>query len=68
MSLVACKKLAKHTPGEITQQLKNCLCIPKTPFSDFQRNVTLSHSDRVVKPSLSFIFLNVADFKGIRRG
>jgi len=34
----------------------------------FQPNVTLLHSDRLVSTALSFIFLNVTDFKGIRAG
>ena len=34
----------------------------------FQPNVSLLHSDRLVSTALSFIFLNVTAFKGIRAG
>jgi len=34
----------------------------------FQSNITLLHSDRLVSTALSFIFLNVTAFKGIRAG
>jgi hypothetical protein len=43
------------------------LCVSKTPFSGFQRNVTLLHSDRLVCGA-QFPLFNVADFKGIRTG
>jgi hypothetical protein len=40
------------------------LCYAKTPSRGFQPNLTLLHSDRLA----SFIFLQVADFKGVRAG
>jgi hypothetical protein len=36
--------------------------------SVFRLNVTLLHSDRLVKDRLDLIFLNVADLKGISAG
>jgi hypothetical protein len=41
------------------------LFLPKTPSNDFQLTVTLLHSEPLVNGS-SFIFLIVADFKGIQ--
>jgi hypothetical protein len=40
------------------------LCIPKTPFSGFPPEVTLFRLPG--QCALSFIFFNIADFKGIR--
>src|SRR6266566_7615326 len=48
--------------------VKPRLCLPKTPSSDFPTQCNaLSHSDCWLA-ALSFIFLNVADFKGVRAG
>jgi hypothetical protein len=41
--------------------------VRKTPFNSFSPHVTLLHPDRVVKV-LSFLLLNVADFKGVQAG
>jgi hypothetical protein len=41
----------------------------RTPSRGFQRDAALLHLDRLVgSGALSFDFLNVADFKGIRAG
>jgi hypothetical protein len=39
-----------------------CLSLPKTPFSGFQPNATLSHSDRLLSAAS---LLDVADFKSV---
>jgi hypothetical protein len=46
------------------------LCLPKTPFSYFHQTVTLLHFISLVNSTQfhRFVFLNVADFKGIRAG
>jgi hypothetical protein len=54
-------------PHKGTNSQRRSCAYRKLHSAVFQRDVTLLHPDRLVC-GLSFLFFNVADFKGIRTG